>query len=141
MLSLNTHDYDGKLKEAVKIIEERILVVSNIDTSSKLTAFHELQNELAKQPGYKGAACKNLATIISDFKKYGRKGANYDPTNNLYADDLLYICYQVHFKTKDANTDVADIIIAQLSEMSNGMCAQGRTHRLMQIMNALLELE
>lgn len=140
MLSLNTHDYDGKLSGMVELYQPHISNASNIDYLTKLASFTRLQNALSKRPGFAGEACRNFLVIVSDYKKCEKRGANYDPSNNLHAADLLYICGEVLFACQSKDTDIPDIIIEQLVGMSGGMCAQGRTYRLMGIIPALLEL-
>jgi hypothetical protein len=61
--------------------------------------------------------------------------ANYDPTNNFYADDILYLIlskldttYSIEFQK-----DILLLLDEIFEEMYSGMCAQGRTHRLYQI--------
>lgn len=140
MLSLNTHDYDGKLGNMIALCQPHISNASNINVQIKLLAFTRLQVALSKRPGFKGEAYRNFLIIVSDYKRGGNRGTNYDPSNNLHAADLLYICGEVLVACQTKDTDVADIIIEQLVGMSGGMCAQGRTHRLMGIIPALLEL-
>lgn len=57
--------------------------------------------------------------------------ANYDPTNNLNADDLL--CLTV---AKCSEQDFRQEMDIQLADMVTGDCPQGRTHRLYQLLLA-----
>lgn len=140
ILSLNTHDYDGKLGIAIENYYPHISKASEIDLQTKILAFTRMEGELLKRAGFRGEARKNFLTIVSDYKKCENKGSNYDVSNDLNAADLLYICSEVIFICQSKDTDILDIIIDQLADMSGGMCAQGRTHRLMGIIPALVEL-
>lgn len=69
-----------------------------------------------------------LNTIINSFKSQ----SNFDPTNRLNADDLLYLCYEKICIQSDL--DFEDLLKIQLVEMNSGLCPQGRTTRLFQIL-------
>lgn len=138
-LSLDTHDYDGKLGYLIEEYQPRISYASSIDLQTKLSAFARMQDELSKKEEFKGDAHKNFATIVADYKICEHRGSNYDASNNLNAADLLYICSEVLFVCQIKDTNIPEIIIEQLAGMSGGMCAQGRTHRLLGIIPALLQ--
>ena len=66
-----------------------------------------------------------------------RTQKNYDPTNELYAEDLLYLCYELCIKVKEPDFDA--VFIDKLNEMNTGMCPQGRTHRLLEVVMTFQE--
>jgi len=142
-LDLSTHYYDGKLTEDKKAILRYIDVAASVPKDMKYEAFTHLRTTLASRPSFDIQARAHFNSMVSDFWRLGRSpGPNYDSTNDLYADDLLYICWQVSEEVddKDQRFNIIDIINCSLSEISQGGCAQGRTHRLLGIMQALLEL-
>ena len=120
-----THFYDGQLEKAV--LEADLSRASQKTSEEKLAAFGLLRSLLPKITHH------NFDVIVRDFIRTGRtKGANYDPTNDLYADDLLYLCSEL-----SSDPVLIDLLTAQLVDMSTGICPQGRTHRLFQVLWAL----
>lgn len=119
---LDTHYYDGKLTYVTHYIPE-LNYITNAPVEYKIEVIDNLFEALAhKLPDM---ALNNLFTL----KKSIGTPANYDPTNNINADDLLCLCYD-HINDED----FVELLIEQLIEMTYGMCAQGRTHRLLQIL-------
>lgn len=57
--------------------------------------------------------------------------ANFDSSNNIWADDLLVLCLP-HLD----NPDFREAMTEQLNDMRTGFCPQGRTHRLYQLVKA-----
>jgi hypothetical protein len=139
MEQLNTHHYDGNLRELIDIVGPHINRASLIPRDRKLLSFVILRRTLLADRSFDRAAGMALNTIITTYERHGRirGGGNYDPSNDLYADDLLYLLYEIVMKKGVADTGV--IINQQLSDMLSGMCAQGRTHRLFQLVWALRE--
>jgi hypothetical protein len=127
---MNTHYFDGKLLPDKALLHEHILRAESIPKDQKLNAFYDLRAKLS--PNH------NLNTIINDFNLYGHApGPNYDPTNDLYADDLLYLCYEL--LQRSCADDLIKLLNEQFEEMSSGMCPQGRTHRLISVVLAYRE--
>lgn len=62
----------------------------------------------------------------------------YDPSNNIHVFDLLYIIEDVCRKYEDCS-DIIKALTEQLEDMSTGMCPQGRTTRLYQIIYSFME--
>lgn len=133
-----THTYDGKLEQTKLQLLEDIFRVSQISKSDKLNAFGHLRLELQKYP-LPQPAQRCFEAIFQTFSQMGHvpSGGNYDPTNDLFADDLLYLCFERVVKYQDA--DFAQAFILQLGDMALGLCAQGRTTRLFQILLAFRE--
>lgn len=113
---LNTHSYDGKLDK--KLIEEIQAVDAThqelLDCGEEILTF--INNPIAK---------KFLNDIINSIDM----PANYDPTNNIRAENILFLIG----KYKD-NPDCIAVLEAQLIDMATGACPQGRTHRLFQVL-------
>lgn len=129
----NTHFYDGKLGELKAFLEPDLLQTGQRTAEEKLAFFQLLRTKLPR------TAHRNFDIVVQDFIKTGRTpGPNYDPTNNLYADDLLYLCGSLA-QNFDWDPILIDLLAAQFIEMSTGMCAQGRTHRLFQVLWAFRE--
>ena len=87
---MDVHTFDGKLLESTSLLPIHLKEISSED---KILAFDELRKILSPN--------NNLETIIHDLGK----PSNYDPTNNLRADDLLYLCYQL-IKKLTSNNDL-----------------------------------
>lgn len=128
---MNTHDLDGKLKDGLEILginsNERIISREEF-ISSEL--YNDYVNAYTLHP--------NLQTILQDFNT----SRNYDPTNNYSCEILLSIIVKIysriHIENRKCEHDKCGEVIDflkffhdQLNEMSSGMCAQGRTHRLL----------
>jgi len=133
---MNTHTYDGKLSLSKEILITDIFRVCEIPKDEKLEAFSQMGDILKKFSGFTPIARKCFDTILQSFSSEGHtcKGANYDPTNDLHADDLLYLCYEKLDEGK--NKDFAEGLLLQLQEMASGICPQGRTTRLFQLLLA-----
>ena len=130
-----THTYDGKLQKSKQTIENNIQRASKISKKDKVQAFIKLRNNLIKYKEFTPQIQRCFDVIYNTFSQKGRtKSANYDPTNDLYADDLLYLCYEKVFES-DSN-DFSKMLILQLEDMVSGLCAQGRTTRLLQVLLA-----
>ncbi len=133
-----THTYDGKLGQSKLQLLEDIARVSQISKNDKLDAFGHLRLEIQKYP-ISQPAQRCFEAIFQTFSQGGRvpSGCNYDPTNDLFVDDLLYLCFEKIVKNQDA--DFAQAFILQLGDMISGLCAQGRVIRLFQILLAFRE--
>jgi hypothetical protein len=132
-----THAYDGKLRKDMSIeLSDELLNITEISLESKCLVFIQLKKILEKRNNFKNNAVKYFDAIANDCK--GNRSNNYDASNNLYADDLLYICAKHLLNTLNSG-DILDILIVQLQEISLGSCPQGRTHRLLQIVNIIID--
>jgi len=131
--ALNTHFFDGKLEEAIqKHLFKDIERVKHY-TKEKKNGFVYLQ----QKKGYTPAGINCLNTIIQTYEQCGRGGGNYDSINYLYACDLLYLVYEKIIKEEESpeiEGESFKMLVFQLDEMASGMCAQGRTIRLLQVL-------
>jgi hypothetical protein len=115
---LNTHSYDGRI-DINQIPELGPLKLLSLEQkrdvgSQLITALRSIINP---------QALSYLTGIVNSMGT----SANIDPTNNLIADDLIYLCWVYH-----QNSEFISILEVQLMDMSTGFCPQGRTHRLFQ---------
>jgi hypothetical protein len=99
-------------------------IKTEVTNDIKLKEFNELYNKFKTNDGKRG-----LRLIINDIQK----PANYDTTNQMYADDVLIEIYKLLDKT-----DVIEYLEEQISDMyTSGQCPQGRVIRLYQIYSSL----
>lgn len=154
-MMIDTHYYDGKLwsefsgspQDIIRDRQSKAKLLSEIDRASiipnKVEMFRNLQEFLSQNEQTKdyrtARACLN--TIINDSLSDRRgSGPNYDPKNNLHAEDLLYLCAEKildeNFKSRD---DFIFIFMIQCEDMRTGMCPQGRTTRLFQTLMMMLD--
>ena len=115
----DTHIYDGQIdRQLLPMLE----VVKDLPIEEKknrgLQIMEHVNNEIAQ---------RFLMGIIDSMET----PANYDPTNNLNADDLICLCWELR-----QNESFIENLIIQLIDMGTGFCPQGRTHRLFQILLA-----
>src|SRR3990170_3701392 len=120
---LNTHYYDGKLKENSLI--ESVSDLQKVDapelTAEKRELFTSLMDKLmAEKQTMAGYAVRAIIDGI-------RSPANFDPTNGIYADDILYLICKGDYPSEYFTEQLGDII-------TSGSCPQGRCARLFQIL-------
>ena len=119
---MNVHIFDGQLLEAR---EELLPYLLNISSEDKIIVFEELRKYISHV---------NFDMIIND----SHNASNHDLSNDLHADDLLYLCGIIMEKLEDKETFI-EMLNEQLNDAHSGMCAQGRTHRLFQLIIAFKE--
>jgi len=132
----NTHTYDGKLQWTKAELIQEISRVTVLPKEAKLQAFNQLRLALQRY-AISPSAQKCFEIIFQTFAQSERgkpNNHNYDSANDLYADDLLYLCFEKVVLNQDV--DFAQALILQLEDMTSGLCAQGRTTRLFQILLA-----
>jgi len=122
MISLNTHAYDGALKDRKEQIIQDLERVKNID---KEKAFEELRTLLALPPVQNA-----LFTMIVS----GPPQANHDPTNDLDAKSLLYLCWE----KRGLDTDMIPLLRLAFEDMLTGSCPQGRSTRFFQVLVSII---
>ncbi len=130
---LQTHTYDALLKERKLEIKSHLERVLLIDRQTKLDMFEKLSVLLRTSGGYNNPSELYFNVIVNDYKN-NNNAPNYDPSNELFAPDLLYLCGELCF-SKDTKVveDVLELTNIQLSDMATGPCPPGRTTRLIQI--------
>lgn len=139
MRATDTHTYDGQLASRRREIEKLLTEASSKTREEKLSILTKLSNHLRASPCFSPNSNANLGTIIRDFEQ-NNAAPNYDPSNNLFAIDLLLLCADLCFSTsKEVSDEATTLINIQLDEMSSGMCPPGRTTRLMQVVSSFAE--
>lgn len=151
----NTHYYDGKLDFSMlyfpptddrqSLIDKFVADIKPENLENYNTILQQLDIVPIEDvfPIVKRAIVFNLIYILKDkitpnafihldimIRDYGTD-KNYDATNKISADDLLYL---TSYHTGDENFII--LINEQLENMASGFCAQGRTHRLFQVIFA-----
>ena len=132
--ALNTHFFDGKLVGMISFIQTDIERVHSISKVEKIRAFDVLQPLVENHENCTPNVTRCFQAIYSSCAQFseGLNNPNYDCANNLYADDLLYLIYEK--ASEENNSEYTDLLVANLEEMATGLCPQGRTTRLLQIL-------
>lgn len=116
---MDVHVFDGKLLSSISNYSP-LMAVWALDINIKRS---EIQKLLKYD--YSDTAQKILQQLYQDVGT----NANYDVTNQVTADDLLYLCVN-HID----NEDFRNLFDHVLQEMQGGMCPQGRCTRLFQLL-------
>lgn len=124
MEKLNTHYYDGKLKS------NKFNSISTKDI--KEVEFNKLITFIQKDQTCNVNIRITAIRAVQLIKNSIGKSPNYDSTNEIYADDILFhICKKFH-------NDILTYLIEQLSDIiTSGQCPQGRVIRLIQVFACL----
>ena len=124
----NTHYYDGQLINRKQELAPKLDQLHRLSAKKKSKLVLRLQHKLEQK--LDRIAQIHLDLIINSIGTQ----SNYDPTNDLNADDLLYLCaFEI---VKADNTEFGELFIEQLIDLQTGNCPQGRTHRLFQLLVA-----
>ena len=132
---LNTHYYDGKLNihELVIAIQELQKITASELTVEKQALFSKLIADIQHNTSINNRYRSRAVIAINRISQSIRKPANLDRTNNMYADDVLYIVCR-----KLSDPDSLVYIAEQLSDIITfGQCAQGRSTRIFQVLLTL----
>jgi hypothetical protein len=123
---LNTHYYDGSLKEGYKQLVKKqdkdtdfLTINMTIDT-----LFNELYDTLGKLKVIDGNIRNMLELMRNDTKN------NYDPLNDI---DTIDILNRTWYYVKKLPLEDRIMLFSQIGEIRNGPCSQGRTTRIYQI--------
>jgi len=136
--ALNTHTYDGKLRDYRETIKKDLDRARGVAPAVKQEAFEVLRGALARAPETTPQTLRYLDQIRTAAAT-GRTAENYDSSNDLRADDILYLCYELYLNDTVAASsggkpsDLLSILADQLHDMSTGPCPPGRTTRLFQV--------
>lgn len=130
-VSSDTHHYDGKLKvhPLIGIITEQ----QQVTVEEKRRLFIRLIEDVRLNPiintKYRSTAIQAISKINQDI----HKPPNHDKTNDIYADDILYLICKRIDETKDL--DILVYLAEQLSDIiTSGSCPQGRSTRVFQVL-------
>lgn len=133
----DTHFYDGTLPRVVQRcgLAGELARAASVPRADKARTFAALQQRVACG-GASPAAVKCLRDVCDTHARYGRVAdggnTNWDDRNGLHACDLLYLVSE----RASASDDALALLCAQLHDMRTGMCPQGRTTRLLQVLFA-----
>lgn len=136
-----THTYDGELLDRLSDFKSYFEEASSKTLEDKSKMFDSIEKEirLYERTEGKEAALHYMSRIKQDMLKPGRL-PNYDSTNFVYADDILWLCGRILFRMprkSDCKPDMSDVInelVENLADMRSGDCPQGRTTRLLQVL-------
>lgn len=134
MEDANTHTYDGKLRGRLLSFHPFFVEAASRSFEDKSKMFDSICEELK--------FCSPTSLLyIKRIKQdmFSKSFANYDPTNDVYADDILWICGKILSKSGSTKKDFLKELSLNLEDMISGDCSQGRTTRLLQVMFAFEE--
>lgn len=134
---LQTHHYDGKLREILNnsnLLNELHSVEQDDEKKKEIfiTLLNHMQNEsIINSSNSSIYALHCLRKIIFDSPDQ-----NYDKSNDLDASNLLYmICQRIFDHEHEIiNYDLYRSLVLQLEDMISGLCPEGRTTRLVQVL-------
>ncbi len=122
---MDVHIYDGHITVGEHLRIKLDNIKNNVDTDHKIyiaRSFIDLcQHSISKRV---------LEIIVNDIGTMN----NYDPSNDLNVDDILYACWDYH-----EDQHFLNLFEEQLYDMQSGLCSQGRTHRLYQLLVTFCE--
>jgi hypothetical protein len=132
-LSLNTHAYDGLLKNSPEFN-----IICNIsDIVDDRNMLFSWMRKLLTEKNIHAMCIARYDIIVSN----AQQPPNFDPTNQLFADNLLFkICY-IAKTNDDIVEDIIKMLALQLEDMGTGFCPQGRTTRLYQILCCIHDIK
>lgn len=148
---LNTHTYDGELKNALEAYQDvinessnrsdeydgvfeglRILIDGCVDCWANSPKIAD-----GCHPSCNTIILRNFDTIVNSLSS----DANHDKTNDMRAGVLLYIVSKaidsIDEDDDETDNDYLKFLRVQLYDMRTGMCPQGRTHRLFQLVSSM----
>jgi hypothetical protein len=138
MQKLDAHYYDGNLykEDPTNILRNSIALSKYILENHKRDIVLKFVNELINinSPYKNSQSLSNITTVVNSYQH----PTNFDQTNNIHADDLLYIL-AIEWAHIPDKLDLANELYIQFSDMSTGMCSQGRVSRLGNIANVFIE--
>lgn len=143
---LNTHNYDNNVDLSLDLGVEIVEKLDKHSSNEKKDVVCQFVFEILTMnvPEKDNASVHFLNTVVNEWGL----PSNFDNTNIMWAEDMLYICAlewnNISLLPIDEmvsmRNDFSKLLFTQLSDMQSGPCAQGRTIRLWQIAKAYLEL-
>jgi len=122
---LNTHYYDGKLKERYQELQQDNLA-SSLSISETLEEIRTLIKEVKHPQRVK------LYRMLQKLQ-HDNQG-NYDAKNQIHVKDLLPLVWA---HVKDYEVGAQMLFLEQILDIYRGPCPQGRTTRLLQCVEIL----
>lgn len=141
-MGTETHNYDGYLPKTSLLnskLNSLVKSTSNIDRkNSVINLCNEISN--ARSSSINPISISFFQTLINDWGTNN----NFDSSNNLCADDLLYVLAIEWNNIKECNdketiVSFVDELCIQFADMQTGICSEGRTTRLWQIALTYIE--
>ena len=127
--NLLTHNYDNNISADIyNKLFPLIIETKKVSGETKLVLFDNLRSLISHDK----LAIKYYDMMVQDYISQNRN--NIDPINKVDAIDLLYII-STFCQNNQESVDIIDLFIEQLKDMQTGFCPQGRTIRLIQIIN------
>ena len=126
---LDVHYYDGNWGDVDRYIDK----ITNIPSPLKQDHINSLRSRLTN------GKIKISPIAILNFNTIAATNT-FDPSNKIHVYDLLYILEELCKEYEDP-TDLLNIMVEQLEDLSSGLCTQGRTTRLYQIMVSFVKEE
>lgn len=129
--AIDVHSFDGALKDH--------LIRTRFTVEDKQKLFADLLSELSKTNNVEPIGTMGLQLVIADTAT----AANYDPTNAVYADDVLAEICTIMNRQWDNEVKSSTLLMLsqQMADMLLlGRCSQGRCTRLLQIYKYLKEI-
>jgi hypothetical protein len=120
MTSVNTHDYDGKMKETIQTI------LCKIKESKNTLEYNACLEEIQRH--YSSRSDQSFINIINLLRN--DKAGNNDAANNISVEMILPFLWEYIKENK-----MFDFFYEQLIDIQNGSCAQGRTTRFLQLLS------
>ena len=139
----NTHHYDNQLldNEIIPKVIKEISTVSDNKKRKKVKDFvlNLINTVVTDVPEKNEISIRYLTSIVNDWGNSN----NYDNTNNLSADDIMYVL-SVEWKNLELSNgeliqDFSKNFFIQCMDMQTGPCPQGRVIRLWQLAAIFLE--
>ena len=134
---INIHIYDGKIdkSDASQELERAYSTPKN----TKFQMLENLYSYVVKTPNelktQQGLKCMRM--LIDEFARTEeprtKSGPNWDSSNELFADDLLFLSSEMVLDPRYDQFDILHILNLQFTEMATGMCPQGRATRMWQL--------
>lgn len=135
---LLTHTYDNQLtKDIYDNIEPFVSIFTLMEKSDKLIILDKLRSVIHSNNSNNNNNNNGIEyydKMVKDF--IDNTENNYDHINKLNAIDLLYIIFTIY----QHNYDIIPLFIEQLRDLELGFCPQGRTIRLIQIIQPYFSL-
>lgn len=132
MALLNTHHYDGQLKERLEELRPELERISRLESSIKLNRFNQLHTTISNP------AKRGLNMIISDLNK----SPNHDSSNDLNAENILYLCLELYDKLSQKDkSDIFGLLEEQLADITGGSCPPGRATRIFQFYTVVSDVK
>lgn len=123
MRKLDTHFYDGQLHD----LYQQIISLTPTPISLE-TAYQEIAELI--NTSLSPTTRQQTHQVLNILKNDRDKSANYDTANRINVDHLLPLVWT---KVREYDTSGKLLFLEQLREMRGGLCAQGRTTRLIQM--------